>query len=85
MKKASILNYLVLFREEPEGGFTVLVPSLPGCVSYGETLDEAKKMAEEAINLYIEDMEAEGEEIPTDEGVFSLSMSVTKPAKKEYA
>ena len=38
------LNYRILLREEPEGGFTVLVPSLEGCITYGETLDEAKKM-----------------------------------------
>lgn len=83
MKKAAILNFLVLFREEPEGGFTVMVPSLPGCITYGETIDEAKKMAEDAIRLYIEDMEASGEEIPTDEGMFSLSMSVSKPHAKK--
>ena len=37
------LSYNVVFRPEPEGGFTIIVPSLPGCVSYGNTLEEAKK------------------------------------------
>lgn len=83
MKKQSILNYLVFFKEEPEGGFTVIVPSLQGCVSYGETLEEAKKMAEEAITLYIEDLVESGEEVPSDDGAFSLSMSVAKPSKKK--
>ena len=41
-----VLNYRILLREEPEGGFTVLVPCLEGCITYGETLDEAKKMPE---------------------------------------
>jgi predicted RNase H-like HicB family nuclease len=41
-------------KEEPEGGFTVIVPSLPGCVTYGETIDEAIEMAREAMELYIE-------------------------------
>lgn len=40
MKK---LTYNVIFRPEPEGGFTVLVPSLPGCITYGRNLQEAKK------------------------------------------
>jgi len=37
-----------LIHEEPEGGgFTVFVPSLEGCISYGKTLNEAKKKAKE--------------------------------------
>jgi len=40
-----MLSYRVLFREEPEGGFTVTVPSLSGCVTFGQTLEEAKTMA----------------------------------------
>jgi len=38
-----IFRYNIIFRSEPEGGFTVLVPSLPGCVTYGKNLKEAKK------------------------------------------
>jgi predicted RNase H-like HicB family nuclease len=48
-----ILRYNVIFRPEPEGGFTVLVPSLPGCITYGRNLKEAKKMAIDAIKGYI--------------------------------
>ncbi|QQR55667.1 type II toxin-antitoxin system HicB family antitoxin [Candidatus Peregrinibacteria bacterium] len=81
--QSSILNYLVFFKEEPEGGFTVLVPSLQGCVSYGENLEEAKRMAEEAILLYIEDLIESGEEVPSDEKAFSLSIKITKPAKRK--
>ena len=47
-------NYRVLLRKEPEGGYTVMVPSLPGCVTYGETVEEGIKMAQEAIELYLE-------------------------------
>jgi antitoxin HicB len=49
-----VLNYRILLRQENEGGYTVLVPSLPGCVTYGDTIDEAFKMAREAIELYID-------------------------------
>jgi antitoxin HicB len=34
------LQYRVLLRKEPEGGYTVIVPILPGCVTFGETVDE---------------------------------------------
>ena len=42
-------SYRILLRPEPEGGYTVIVPSLPGCVTYGETLTEARSMASDAI------------------------------------
>jgi predicted RNase H-like HicB family nuclease len=70
------LNYRILLRQEPEGGFTVTVPSLPGCVTYGETLDEAITMAREAIELYIESLRAHGEEVPTEEGVLEYTLAV---------
>jgi len=57
-----MLSYRILFRKEPEGGFTVTVPSLPGCVTYGETIEEALEMAKEAIELYIENFREHGEE-----------------------
>jgi len=71
-----ILQYRVLLREEPEGGYTVIVPSLPGCVTYGETLDEAKRMAKEAIDLYIQTLKELGEEIQTDEGTFEYVVTL---------
>jgi predicted RNase H-like HicB family nuclease len=50
------LSYRILLRKEPEGGYTVTVPSLPGCITYGNTIEDAKKMAKEAIELYIESL-----------------------------
>jgi predicted RNase H-like HicB family nuclease len=58
-----ILNYRIVFKEEPEGGFTVIVPDLPGCITFGETLEDATEMAKEAIELYLESLQAHGEEI----------------------
>lgn len=63
-------NYSVIFQKEPEGGYTVLVPSLPGCVTYGRTLEEAKKMAQEAIELYLESVKEHKEELPNQEEIF---------------
>lgn len=45
----------VVFEEDPDGGFVASVPALPGCLSQGETLDEARANIREAIALYLED------------------------------
>ena len=47
-------TFHIIFRAELGGGFTAMVPSLPGCVSFGETLSEAQTMIDEAIILYLE-------------------------------
>jgi antitoxin HicB len=73
MKK---LTYRILLRKEPEGGYTVLVPALPGCITYGETIEEAIKMAKEAIELYLESMIENGEDIPTEEGTLEYTLSI---------
>ena len=70
------LSYRILLRKEPEGGYTVIVPSLPGCITYGETIEEAIEMAKEAIELYIESLREHGEEIPTEEGILEYTLTV---------
>ena len=55
----SQLTYRILLTHEPEGGFTVNVPALPGCVTYGESIEHAMAMAKEAIELYVETLQAE--------------------------
>jgi len=67
-------SYRVLLRKETEGGYTVLVPSLPGCVTYGDTIEEAIDRAREAIELYIESLKEHGEEIPTDEKTLEYTL-----------
>ncbi|MDO8569926.1 MAG: type II toxin-antitoxin system HicB family antitoxin [bacterium] len=47
------IRYNLILRPEPEGGFTITVPTLPGCIAYGRTLVEAKKMARDAIKCYL--------------------------------
>ena len=68
-------TYRILLTPEDEGGFSVSVPALPGCFTQGETIDEAIEMAKEAISLYIEVLEDEGELIPDDSR--SLEYSLT--------
>jgi antitoxin HicB len=71
-----LLSYRILLRKEPEGGYTVTVPSLPGCVTYGETVEEAVEMAKETIKVYLESLREHGEEIPTDEETLEYTLMV---------
>lgn len=68
--KARTLNYTAIFYREPEGGFTVVVPALPGCVTYGRTLEEAQEMAQDAIKGYIASLRKHKEEVPQERDTF---------------
>ena len=67
-------HFNVVLRPEPEGGFTVLVPALPGCVTYGRNLEEAKELAKDAIVAYIESLRKHNEPIPTDNDTLVASL-----------
>jgi len=62
------VKYTVVLQRENDGGYVVSVPALPGCVSQGDTREEALKNIEEAIELYLEDVKAAGEPIPAEDG-----------------
>ncbi len=70
------LTYKLLLYKEPEGSYTVSVPALPGCVTYGETVEHAIQMAKEAVELYIEELRERGENIPDDSGTFEYSLNL---------
>ncbi|MSQ15561.1 MAG: type II toxin-antitoxin system HicB family antitoxin [Dehalococcoidia bacterium] len=55
---------LLLIPDLEDGGYTVTVPALPGCVTEGDTLEEALANAREAIQCHIEGLEADGLPIP---------------------
>ena len=69
-------TYKVLLRKEPEGGFTASVPALPGCITYGENIDEAMSMAKEAIELYVEELQDRGEIINDDSNTLEYSLNL---------
>jgi predicted RNase H-like HicB family nuclease len=56
VRKKKILEYTAIFEPEKEGGYSVFVPTLPGCFSQGETFEEAVESIKEAIELYLEDV-----------------------------
>jgi predicted RNase H-like HicB family nuclease len=55
---------IILHPDRDEGGYTVTVPALPGCVTQGETLEEAIAMAKDAIRLYIDALILDGMPVP---------------------
>ena len=61
---SKILSYKVIFEPAEEGGYTAYAPSLPGCISEGDTYEEALKNIKEAIKGWIEVSMKFGDEIP---------------------
>jgi len=53
-KLERVLEYTAVFQKAPEGGYTVTVPALPGCISEGDTYEQARLNIKEAIELYLE-------------------------------
>lgn len=61
-----VMKYTVVYEPQPEGGYTVHIPALPGCVTEGDTLDEARGMAIDAIRGYCESLLMDGKPLPAD-------------------
>ncbi|MFN8450150.1 MAG: type II toxin-antitoxin system HicB family antitoxin [Anaerolineae bacterium] len=68
------MRQVILIPDMESGGYTVTVPSLPGCISEGDTKEEALANIREAIDLFIEDMIADGEEVPEDVAPVELAL-----------
>jgi predicted RNase H-like HicB family nuclease len=57
-------TYTFVFDRDPEGGFVVTCPALPGLVTHGQTMDEAREMARDALDGFIQVLVEDGEEVP---------------------
>ena len=81
-----IHHYTAIFQKEPEGGYTVIVPALKGCVTYGESIEEAKAAGREAIMSYLGSLEKDGEEAPPDVSfVSSIDIPESNISASSYA
>ena len=72
----SDLTYRIILRPEPEGGYTVTVPALPGCVTYGSTVEEANMMVADAVNAYLDSIRKHAEPLVDDSGTFEGQLRV---------
>ena len=59
-------GYTVIYERLSEGGYQVIVPALPGIVTYGRTVEEAREMARDAIVCHLRGLLKDGEDIPED-------------------
>jgi len=71
MRTNTIVNFQVIrsgivfeLQDEPEGGYTISVPSLPGCISYGKSFEEAMDMIKDAMTGWLEVAREQGIPIP---------------------
>ncbi len=62
-------DFTVLFEPAPEGGYVVTCPALPGLVTEGDSLEEARAMAAGAIRGYLESLRKDGQPVPTDKTI----------------
>ena len=72
-------NYTVVFERMPEGGYNVIVPAIPEICTFGETIEEAREMAKDAIRCYLESALETGEPIPQDVEPPTERLAVTVP------
>lgn len=69
-----VLKYTAIFEPADEGGYVVYVPALPGCVTEGDTLEEAMAMIKDAITGYIKSLNKHHEPIPEEKGPSLVSV-----------
>lgn len=69
-------RYTAVFEAAEGGGYTVCFPALPGCITEGDTIEEARANAVEALQAYLESLIADGQPLPADEANSVLRESV---------
>ena len=65
-------QYTAVFEPAPEGGYVVTVPALPGLVTEGDTMEQARELVKDAIRGYIESLVKHGEDIPVESHAASM-------------
>lgn len=69
MKRERSYTFMGLFRQEADGGYSVRFPALDGCYTQGDTFEEARRMAVDAMSLHLYGMEQDGEAVPKEDDV----------------
>lgn len=58
------MEYVVVIEKAGDGSYSAYVPDLPGCVSCGGTLEEVRKLIQQAVNLHIDSLRRHGDPVP---------------------
>ena len=72
-----VFDFKVFLEPDEDGGYVVVCPSLQGCYSQGETVEEAMANIREAIELCLEDLQERGEPVPDPSNVLIASVVVS--------
>lgn len=75
--KSRSYEYTAFFEANENGGYTVTVPALPGLVTEGKTLEDAREMAKDAIRCYIEGLKKAKEPVPIEKETAQLRLTVS--------
>ena len=75
-----MLKYTIVLTKEPDGRFSVTVPALPGCFTWGSTREETIENAREAIQAYLESCVLAGEPLPREDVAPSVVVEVPEPS-----
>jgi predicted RNase H-like HicB family nuclease len=67
-----VRTYTIVVEPEESGGYSVFVPALPGIFTRGDTIEECRENAAEAIAVHIAGLEADGEDVPEEHGKAQL-------------
>lgn len=59
------MEYVTVIERATDGSFSAYVPDLPGCVACGDSVDEVRRLIEEAVNLHIDSLRNHGEPVPS--------------------
>ena len=74
--KGKVYEYTAFFEANEHGGYTVTVPALPGLATEGRNLDDARRMAEDAIRCYIEGLKKSKEPVPIEGETAQIKVAV---------
>ena len=74
--KNKVLSFSVIYEADPNGGYVAYVPSLSGCHSQGDNLEETEKNIKEAIELYVESLKSHRYSIPQEQRVLQGRVEV---------
>ncbi|PIR13717.1 antitoxin HicB [Candidatus Falkowbacteria bacterium CG11_big_fil_rev_8_21_14_0_20_39_10] len=75
--KAKKYSYTIIYEPIKEGGYQAIIPILPGLITYGRDLKEAKIMAKDAIKCYLESLKKEKEKIPVETSLLQERLTIS--------